>query len=297
MKTLFGRLGETVRKAVVARDRISNETAAPPSKVTAHVRRAIGAAPLEHHPYPHLFVRNVLPTDFYEMLERDWPPSSELKTNFSDNIKVMNLSVKSFDTDARIPNPGNWNQFRHMMATVFVDALLEKLASESVPIARSLHSATLDERRPADIPFESASLLRLREFIVERHNHSQLSAHIDSLRYCFTVIFYFGGERSRSDWGTSIFKGRDGDRGQLPTEASLQVDAQFASHLGFECEKVAEMPFVPNSVLVLQNSCDTWHGQSFDGDGVRKSYNMFLGVRRDLLTAVMDEADAAYWDF
>ena len=60
-----------------------------PSRVLAHVRAAIERAPLEHDPFPHAVVEDLLPADLYNEVVRAIPP----KVFFSGEPQKQNLRL------------------------------------------------------------------------------------------------------------------------------------------------------------------------------------------------------------
>lgn len=228
------------------------------SAVEEHVLRRIADAEMHEHPYAHIYVENVFPSDFYAALRANWPDSSSL-SSIGDTGRVAKGSYAE-----RFVMPFNqaevdklqgarrhfWTEFASWMHTQrFLSAMIDKF----VPYIK--------ERLGDDLVkcgFDSDSLL-----VRDLTNYS-IGPHTDSPRRLLSALFYCPGDDSLKHLGTSLY---------VPRDAAFRCrGGPHHPHALFN--KVKTVEYRPNTLFAFCKSDISFHGVEPIGDA---------GVMRDIL--------------
>jgi hypothetical protein len=222
-----------------------------------HVLYRLANAPLQLYPFPHFFARDVFPADYYAQIQRHLPPASALKSleeargaqGYPDRF-VMPLGgdLPESLSDAQ---RDFWRDFARWVSRGRIGrALLERFA----PIVEQ----RLQERPELEITDE---LLLVRD----RSRYS-LGPHTDKPAKVISVLFYLPADERLARHGTSIY---------LPKEEGFTADG--GAHLPFEgFERLATMPFVPNSVFAFAKTSASFHGvEPIAEEGVERNLLLY----------------------
>ncbi len=210
-----------------------------PSPVEPQLIYNVANAPLRPHPYPHIYVPDVFPADFYATLLENIPdPSAMIPIEQARPVKGYK---ERFVLDPRDAGPGVPDSQRrfwaetHAMLTSgpFRDVLLNKFG------------ATLRQR------FASAAVTLSEEtLLVEDITNYALGPHTDTPAKVVTVLFYLPRDDSLAHLGTSIYVPKDPAR-RCPGGPHHQ-------HADFD--RAATMPFRPNSMFAFVKTDNSFHG-------------------------------------
>jgi hypothetical protein len=217
----------------------------------------IGNAPVQLFPFPHIYVRDVFPDDFYKRLRAHIPPASAF-----DTLKKLNRVTGDYP-DSRLVFPVT----PHDVATLdepyrsfWNETGAWLLGGELAPFVLSKFEGILAQRfaNPADEPFVSEALL------VQDYTTYRLPPHTDSPKKAVAFLFYLPEDDSMSHLGTSIYVPRD---------------RRLVSDGGGYCrpedfDLMMTMPYVPNSLFAFVKTPNAFHGVEPITD---------RNVRRDLL--------------
>jgi hypothetical protein len=203
----------------------------------------IGNAPIREYPYPHLFVRDVFPADFYAELRRNLPPREAMKTlgqlgrvsggDYADrgvmlltpeHMAPLDESRQRFWEQVR-----GWllgPRFTHTMISKFAPYLAQRLGD-----LRKVH-------------FGHEAMV-----IHDRTNYS-LGPHTDSPRKALSFLFYLPADASREHLGTSIY---------MPRDPSFTCAG--GPHYKFtNFQRMLTMPYVPNALFAFMKTNNSFHG-------------------------------------
>lgn len=280
------------------------------SNLNSHVIAATNSAPFSDAPFPHLFVENFLPQEFYEKLASSWPDFSEIANGPDDTIARVDFAEDGFNKAVSIgdENLRNWADFRTVVKDTFFPAALERfrpyltkagdelLMPDPSPLSGLIHKIgkTLNFAPSSILGGESSLAEHFdvdSEFLVIRRDLSVLGAHVDPPQFHFTLLVLFAPDRSKPHLGTDIYRQTGPGRAKLPSETEDPGLAQFAETLGVPHELDTTLPFVPNAVLLFLNGLHSWHGQRLTEVIDRKTYHIFFKTRDDLRSKVFRPED------
>lgn len=213
--------------------------------VEQHLRYRILNAPIRHYPYPHFYLENVLPADFYQALQENWPADEEM-VSLADTGRVT---------------PG---AYRARRVTMFDDTSLDKLALakqvfwEEVKTwllgANFIHTCMapfqqyVTERREA--LNNPQTRLSSEGLIVSDGTSYAIGPHTDAPHRLMSYLFYCPPDRSQLGLGTSIY---------VPRDPNFVADG--GKHSTFDLfHRVATMPFQPNSLFAFMRTDNSFHG-------------------------------------
>jgi hypothetical protein len=212
------------------------------STVENHLIYQVINAPVRSYPYPHMYIPDIFPKDYYDELQRNIPdPKVMLPINQVRPVKgyderfVLELESEQVET---LPE-GNrrfWKDLAHwMLAGRFREAMLAKF--------KPLIDLRFQGQEGA-IEFYDEALL------VEDITKYALGPHSDAVRKVITMLFYLPKDESQSHLGTSIY---------LPNDPQFRCDG--GPHYKFkDFTRLVTMPFKPNALFVFFKNATSFHG-------------------------------------
>lgn len=227
------------------------------SHVSHHVLYRIANTPVSVHPFPHIYVRDVFPQDFYRELRAHLPPADAFRSlkslgrvsaDYPDTRLVFPLTpdnVEALDE----PNVSFWTWIAHQfLSGDFLRCMLSHFGG-------FLHQRWGDA---SDLKFHDEAL------IVQDYSTYALEPHTDTLKKVLSFLFYLPADDSMPHLGTSIYAPKD--PGFVCTKGLHYPFDRF--HL------VTTMPYLPNSLFAFVKTSNSFHGVEPIADS---------DVRRDLL--------------
>lgn len=207
------------------------------SRIAAHVRHAIAAAPLLSDPFEHIVVEDVLPRDVYQLLVQAIPPLPF----FTDTDRLKQ----------DLPIPMDFGPAYHRRIWGFVDEVLAQRIITPAVMAR-FHEPL---QQYYDVIFgpgfrEQANALPLSTSggrLMLRRPGYHLGPHRDPKRSLFTCLLYLAKPGDDEAHGTRLYRVSN-DR-----EAHYK-QTYYPEREGHTCELAKVVPFRPNSMLVFLNS-------------------------------------------
>jgi hypothetical protein len=214
--------------------------------IRAHVDRQFAAAELQDHPFPHLVVDRVLPDAFYQALITGLPPI-ELFYDRRPNKRQLTVPFKLAPSYSR-------RVWDYMANTVVPEVLMPRIVNAfRRPLAEwlrysfpALGDNPLERLRMN--PSDGRILLRTRGYVIPPHRDPKWGF--------VTGLLYLARPGDSETWGTQLYTVNDDQeaRGVAP----YWIDKQ-------KCRPVADVPFVPNRILIFLNSAGA-HGASIPED-------------------------------
>jgi hypothetical protein len=292
METLNARVSEMVERQAVAEHRaellrhivLRNEKhhdriARLPvllnsSRILAHVRAAIDRAPLEHEPFPHAVVEDLLPADLYEEVVRAIPP----KVFFGGEPRKQNLRLPVDEAPALTCRV--WGFVEEVIARdAIVPAVIDKFRQPLRAHYATIFGPALCDRAEAMPQAPSGGRIMLR-----RAGY-RLAPHRDPKRSMVTCLMYLATKTDQEQYGTEIYR-VSGDR------ESSYMQTYYPEQHGARCELVKVVPFRANSMLVFVNSGGA-HGARIPDDAPpeleRYSYQFYVGPGLDELASLIGD--------
>src|SRR5437879_685415 len=227
------------------------------------VERAVGdniaAAPLQLLPYPHVYVREVFPRDFYGDIQRHLPPSDLLMPlQQARGVRgypqrfVLELVPERL---AAVPEPyrGFWSALAGwMLGGAFAQRVLDKF--------RGFIDTRFKDQQPE---FGDEALL-----VNDRTDYS-LGPHTDTTSKVVSMLFYLPGDDRLEKHGTSLY---------VPRKPGFTCEG--GPHYRFDgFERVATMPFLPNTLFAFAKTDHSFHGvEPIAAPGIR-SYLLLYDLR------------------
>jgi hypothetical protein len=198
-------------------------------------------APILAFPYPHIYVPDVFPADFYARLQQNLPdpklmiPIEKARpvTGYKEERYVLELSDEHLAT-----LPEEKRAFWADMAAWLLSGRILQLAlSKFAPYVQQRFEGT-------EMEFYDESLL------VEDVTNYKLTPHTDAAKKVVTMLFYLPKDDSQSHLGTSIY---------LPKDSAF-VCPGGPHHPPQRFVRLTTMPFRPNSLFAFVKSDNSFHG-------------------------------------
>ncbi len=200
-----------------------------------HFIGRLRSARIESDPFPHYFLENVFPEDYYRELLRHLPPS-----NVYDNLYEV--------TDLKL------DHFRHRDQRDMDQGWTERLPSELRSFWTSFNEWFLGEQLSRAV-MESFAFDEMPEILVEsqfiRHRAGYfLGPHSDLYTKLVVLLLYLAPDNSAEHLGTSLYR---------PKQAGFTCPN--SKHYPFEdFIRVKTAPYRPNSLLAFVRSDISFHG-------------------------------------
>jgi len=204
----------------------------------------IGNAAVREYPYPHIYVPDIFPQDFYGELRRNLPPQSALKTlaelgrvggkNDYPARTVLQMTQEAL-AGLEPPQRDFWERMRQwLLGRRFADTMIGKFAPYLAQRFGDLRS----------VRFGADAL------IVRDRSTYTLGPHTDSPAKALSFLFYLPADTSKAHLGTSIY---------LPRDPSFVCPG--GPHYTFDrFERLLTMPYVPNALFAFMKTPNSFHG-------------------------------------
>jgi hypothetical protein len=212
------------------------------SDAELHLLYKVGNTPVNTFPYPHFYVRDVFPADYYAKMQAMLPdpgalrslpevrpvPKDAYKERFvltvaPEALEILPEEKREFWTDLRSWLVGG--DFARLMLEKFNPQITQRFAGQR-------------------IRFYDEALL------VQDTTNYALGPHSDAPRKVITLLFYLPRDESQRHLGTSIY---------LPKDRAFRCPG--GPHYGRQnFERLATMPFLPNSLFVFLKTNNSFHG-------------------------------------
>ena len=225
--------------------------------VSLHVLYQIVNAPIRTFPFPHVYVENVFPQDYYREMRDRLPCREAFRTlttlgrvadDYPQSRLVLPLTSKHLGRAADAVRDfwselANWmlgGNFGRLMVGKFDEFIGQRLGDLG---AMQFHDEAL---------------------LVQDYTTYALGPHTDAPAKVLSFLFYLPADGSQPHLGTSLY---------VPREPGFQCAG--GPHYPFESfRRVRTLPYVPNALLAFPKGPASFHGV----EPLRET-----SVRRDLL--------------
>ena len=213
-----------------------------------YIAYKFGNKSINTFPYPHLYIQNVFPNDYYSKI-----------------LKNL-LSVNSMTSmpDLYPEQPGLKNYKDRYVLEFARDEHIQKIESDKQEFWKGIGSSLLKGQFGNFLRAKFKHYLDMRfkligdvnfslemQLVNDKKNYA-LGPHSDHPRKVISTLFYFPKDMSQQEIGTSIYIPKDPD-----FIASHKQYGHFNKDL---FHKVITMPFVPNSAFCFVKTNNAFHG-------------------------------------
>lgn len=235
------------------------------SDVSLHVTYKVANAPVNLYPFPHIYVTDVFPEDFYRELRSHLPPPE-----FFKNPKALGRVGSGYpDTRFILPLTRDDVQALPEPLRSFWEGLAQWLLGGFGSMVLAKFEQFLSQR------FSNTRAMQYHDeaMIVQDYTTYSLGPHTDAPSKVFSFLFYLPADDSLAHLGTSIY-----------VPKNPRFTCQGGPHHKFELfDRMMTMPFLPNTLFAFLKTYNSFHGV----EPVQEA-----GVRRDLLLYDIKVADA-----
>lgn len=212
------------------------------SNVNWYVLYKIANAPISPFPFPHIYVQDVFPEDFYRELRAHLPPSEAFK-----NLKDLGRVRAGYpDTRLVMPVTPDYVQSLAEPLRAFWGELAQWLLGGFGQMVLSKFAPYLDQR------FGDVSRMQFYDeaLIVQDYTTYSLGPHTDTLHKVLSFLFYLPADDALSHLGTSLY---------VPKDPNFLCPG--GPHHSFErFHRVVTMPYRPNTMFAFLKTSNSFHG-------------------------------------
>ena len=213
------------------------------SSAEMHLAYQVANAPILQFPFPHIYVENVFPQDFYRKLRAHLPPKEHFSTlralkrvrgTYPDTRLVLLLQPDRVEVLGE-PYSSFWHEVGGWL-----------LGGQFALLLLSKFSVYLDQRfgDARSKAFDNEAML------VQDYSTYTLPPHTDAPSKVISFLFYLPEDDSLSHLGTSIY---------LPKDRRTVSDG--TDHLQRELfDRLVTMPFRPNTLFGFVKTPNSFHG-------------------------------------
>lgn len=204
----------------------------------------IANAPIRDYPFPHVYVENIFPSDFYANLRANWPDFGAF-TSLADTGRVSKGAYRErfvlpfTPSDiASLPNDRRsfWSDFGEW---IMADRFREKMIQKFEAYAKQRFG---DDREYCE--FESDALL------VRDMTNFSIGPHSDAPHRLLSLLFYCPDDEAMKHLGTSIY---------VPLDPTFRCPGG-PHHPHSKFQKVITMEYRPNTLFAFFKTDNSFHG-------------------------------------
>jgi len=224
----------------------------------SHSIQRIGKTPLKTDPFPHLFIEQIFPDEFYqEILESLPDPSYYLPSQ--SNVQTWGFSLDDDNID-RLPfgHMLFWKRFCHLLCSdAWMIAVLEKFQ----PHLKGSFQESIEKKH----------LYPIVQIDQSKPGYS-IGPHTDHPAKVATFLFYLPSSQAQGHLGTALYRPKKGG-----------FTCRGLHRYPFEdFEKVGKAPFIANAAFGFLKTEDSFHGVEVVGPGEKErnliSYTIWKNV-------------------
>ncbi len=215
------------------------------SDVLQHVMDRLTNAQIVASPYPHFYIENIFPDDFYQEILANLPDNASFQgvsqTGKVDPRTYLERRVLILQEDELMKLPFFhflfWSKFT---SSIKSDSWCSTLLRKFDPYIRQRFGAHYEK-----VKFSSTA-----ELVRDGTNYA-IGPHTDHPIRVLTLLFYFPRSKDQAHLGTSLYQ---------PLDPSFECEG-FTHHCFKGFKKLHTFPFLPNSVFGFVKSNHSFHGR------------------------------------
>lgn len=201
----------------------------------------VGNVPFNLFPYPHFYVPDVFPADFYRQIQQNLPdPGAMIPIEKARAVRgYKERFVLGLENEHLATLPAGKRAFWEDLRGWLVGAKFQALVM-------SKFKAFIDQRFPGNtgVQFYDEGLL------VQDVTNYNLGPHTDAPRKVVTMLFYLPPDESQLHLGTSIY---------LPNDPDFRCPGG-PHHKRDQFVRLHTNPFAPNSLFAFFKTDNSFHG-------------------------------------
>jgi len=215
------------------------------------------------YPYPHFYVENIFPEDFYADLLQNWPDDENFMTigetgrvtGSYENRFVIPVDGEAIKKHISVQKQNFWIELDSWLrGQKFLDTLISKFT----PYIKA-------NRDMAD--FQN-TIIRPDVLLVKDHTKYQISPHTDAPHRVVTMLFYCPEDNSQEDLGTSIYVPKD-------KNFNYQISGNHLPREEFY--KISTAKFKPNSLFGFVVTPTSLHGiDEITRENVKRNLMLYI---------------------
>lgn len=233
----------------------------------------VANAPILGFPYPHIYIPEIFPPDFYSAMQQSMPdPEAMIPIEQARPVRntkerfVLELSDRHLATLPQDKQPFWRDLSGWLLSGQFKRLVLAKFQ----PYVEQRFNGT-------PMTFSDESLL------IQDVTKYSLGPHTDSPKKVITMLFYLPKDESQSHLGTSIY---------LPKDSSFRcAGGPHHSYDGFV--RLMTMPFKPNALFAFVKGDNSFHGVEPVSDPETRRWLLLYDVYGKPVNAVQPQAHRA----
>jgi len=237
--------------------------------VELHTAYKISNTPILNFPFPHFYVENIFPANFYSKIQENLLDTKEMTSmaelysdkylglaSYKDRL-VMDFTMEESIKKIKQEKREFWQSFGENFSKGPFSTLLQ-----------SKFKRYLDMRFQF---LENISIRHEMQLINDKKNYA-LSPHTDRRAKVMSMLFYLPKDEKQKKTGTSIYMPKD-----LNKLNKALLDLHYPQE---DFHKVTTIPFVPNSAFCFIRTNNSFHGveklEMEDTDRWSLQYNMYV---------------------
>lgn len=208
-----------------------------------HVKYKIVNARVTDYPFPHFYISDVFPRDYYSQIVSNWPGADRF-TSIADTERTSGHSYRERHI-VNLPNlhkEPSWRgkEFWQLFSEWFLgDDFLTFLVAQYMPWIKD------NRALPEEIEVFSDGLL------VQDHDGYGIGPHTDAPHRLISTLFYCPKTDCDADLGTSVY---------LPASELVGIQISPKHYERELFTKIYTAPYVPNSMFGFVVSPNSFHG-------------------------------------
>lgn len=236
-------------------------------------------------PFAHVFVEDLLPPPFYDILQDAWPPNDVFRpTKNRQKLDLVPRDDRSYEHSAGFTTLPDcirsvWRFYVYVVNRRIIGPWLSGIFEPEITARLGLLQELAREGR---LGFQASGLADGRYEansgrLMMRGMGYTLSPHVDPAPYLVTVLHYFASAGD-ADCGTALFKADH----PIPVSAFVSDGTTEYFHTqGISVGEAIRMPFIGNALLAFPNLLDAAHGVVAPTDGYRRVFQYHLSLKGD----------------
>lgn len=224
-------------------------------EVLEHVKYQLANTPVRKYPFPHFFVENVFPEDYYQQILANWPGEDRFKsiaetgrTSAGAYKERHIVALPKIDQEADWKGKAFWQEFSHWFLGAEFLEFIVKLYFPYIKNGRQL---------PPNANVSSDGLL------VQDHQNYAIGPHTDAAHRLVSTLFYCPVDDAQRHLGTSVYVPKG-------NEVPIGISPQHYKREFFR--KIYTAPFVPNSMFGFVVSPNSFHGvDQIEDEDIRRN--------------------------
>ena len=211
-------------------------------EIDDHVFAKIRATRLETDPFPHIYVRDIFPTEFYRRLIAELPPNEAYEAYAPPYAARTSLNI---EPKRMMPLGQFWQSFEAWINSQhFLDSMVARFA-DVLPSMGRFRSEQLAANSVGDFV-----RIGCRTQLARDYGNFALGPHTDAPQKFITALFYLPSDGRFASFGTSLYR---------PKTAGFKAwVSEHYPHDQFELIKT--FPNVPNAAMIFAKTDDSFHG-------------------------------------